>query len=140
PQDAKIQFTAAPGSGLSALDENALAVQVRKVLREDMVLLPVDLPPNFPFAVFRGLGSAIALPFQLSGASAPASGVQPLTQSFVGSSGFAVAVNKDYVSGLIDLEAIRQAINNFSQTITVSGPFGIGSVSVTFRLRFTSVP
>src|SRR5215470_16963180 len=35
-QDAKIQFTAAPGSGLSAFDENALAVQVRKVLREDM--------------------------------------------------------------------------------------------------------
>jgi peroxiredoxin len=139
-QDSKIQFTAAPGSGLSAFDENALAVQVRKVLR-DMTLLPVDLPRNFPFDVFKGLGSAIALPFQLSpGASAPASGVQPLTQSFIGSSGFAVAVNKDYVSGLINLDAIRQAVNNFSQTITVSGPFGIGSVSVTFRLRFTSGP
>jgi hypothetical protein len=143
-QDAKIQFTTAPGSGLSASDENALAVQVRKVLREDMILLPVDLPPNFPFAVFKGLGSGlsqvIALPFQLSGAGAPASGVQPLTQSFIGSSGFAVAVSKDYVSGLIDLEAIRAAINSFSRTITVSGPFGIGSVSVTFRLRFTSGP
>src|SRR5262249_6387675 len=110
-QDAKIQFTAAPGSGLSASDENALAVQVRKVLREDMVLLPVDLPPTFPFTVFKGLGSGpsqvIALPFQLSGAGAPASGVQPLTQLFIGSSGFAVAVSKDYVSGLIDLDAIR---------------------------------
>ena len=143
-QDAKIQFTAAPGSGLSAFDENALAVQVRKVLREDMVLLPVDLPPNFPFTVFKGLGTglsqAIALPFQLSGAGAPASGVQPLTQLFIGSSGFAVAVSKDYVSGLIDLDAIRAAINSFSGTITVSGPFGIGSVSVTFRLRVTSGP
>ena len=34
-EDSKIQFTAAPGSGLSACDENTLAVQVRKVLRED---------------------------------------------------------------------------------------------------------
>jgi hypothetical protein len=138
-QDWKIQFTAAAGSGLSAGDENALAVQVRKVIR-DMTMPPVDLPLNFPFDVFKGLGSAIALPFQLSGASAPASGVQPLTQSFIGSSGFAVAVNKDYVSGLIDLEAIRAAVNNFSGTVTISGPFGIGSVSVTFRLRFTSGP
>jgi hypothetical protein len=140
-QDAKIQFTAAPGSGLSAFDENALAVQVRKVLREDMVLLPVDLPPNFPFTVFKGLGSAIALPFQLSGAGAPASGVQPLTQSFIGSSGFAVAVSKDYVIGQLNavIDEILAAINSISRTITVS--FGIfGSVSVTIRLRVTSGP
>jgi peroxiredoxin len=140
-QDSKIQFIAAPGSGLSAGDENALAVQVRKVIR-DMTLLPVDLPPNFPFAVFKGLGSAIALPFQLSpGASAPPSGVQPLNQSFIGSSGFAVAVNKDYVIGrmTVVLDAIRRAVDSFRRTFTVS--FGwFGSVSVTVRLRFTSGP
>jgi peroxiredoxin len=128
-QDAKIQFTAAPGSGLSAFDENALAVQVRKVLR-DMTLLPVDLPPNFPFDVFKGLGSAIALPFQLSpGASAPASGVQPLTQSFIGSSGFAVAVSEDYVRGLIPLERVGAA---FNITRTFNG--------IRFHLGFTSGP
>lgn len=144
PQDAKIQFTAAPGSGLSAGQANALAVQVRKVLREQMVLLPVDLPPGFPFAVFKGLGSgasqAIALPFQLSGAQAPASGVQPLTQSFIGASGFALAVRSDYVSGLIDLEAIRRAVDSRTITLTLRGPFGVGSVSVTYRLRFTTGP
>ena len=58
-------------------------------------------PTDFPFAAFKGLGSGsgqvIALPFQLSGAGAPASGVQPLTQSFIGSSGFAFAVSSEYV-------------------------------------------
>jgi hypothetical protein len=146
-QDAKIQFTAAPGSGLSAFDENALAVQVRKVLREDMVLLPVDLRADFPFTLFKGLGSgasqAIAPPFQLSEPPPPppASGVQPLTQSFVGSSGFAVAVSKDFVIGRLNvvIDAIVAAINSFSRTITVS--FGIfGSVSVTIHLRVTSGP
>jgi peroxiredoxin len=117
-QDAKIQFTAAPGSGLSAFDENALAVQVRKVLREDMVLLPVDLRAEFPFTLFKGLGSgasqAIALPFQLSvpPPPPPASGVQPLNQSFIGSSGFAVAVSSDFVTGVIDTKRIEEIVTD----------------------------
>jgi peroxiredoxin len=75
----------------------------------------------------------------LSGAAAPANGVQPLTQSFIGSSGFAVAVSNKYVTGLIDVEAIRSAIDNYSFTLTLSGPFGI-SASVTYTLSFTSGP
>src|SRR5271166_1299248 len=141
--DSKIQFIAAPGSGLSAGDASTIAGLVRKVIRENLTLLPVDLPPTFPFADFKGLGSGsnqvIALPFQLSGAGAPASGVQPLNQVFIGSSGFAVAVSKDYVISLIDIAAIRAGISQ-SVTFTLSGPWGIGSVSVTYQLSFTSGP
>ena len=141
--DSKIQFIAAPGSGLSLSDQNALSVQVRIALRQGLTLLPVDLPRGFPFTHFKGLGSGssqvIALPFQLSGAAAPASGVQPLSQAFVGSSGFAVAVSKEYASSLIDLNSVRQQINNYSLTVTLSGPFGI-SASVTYHFSFTSGP
>jgi peroxiredoxin len=139
-EDAKIQFNAAPGSGLSASDQNTLSVEVRRALRESKT--PAALPRDFPFTDFKGLGSGssqvIALPFQLSGAPAPASGIQPLTQSFIGSSGFAVAVSSDYVSGLFDVESIRQAMASTSFTVNL-GRWGV-SVSVTYHLRFTSGP
>jgi hypothetical protein len=132
-QDAAIQFHAAPGSGLSAGDESTLAVQVRNFLRQGMTFLPIDLPSGFPFSAFKGLGSGqvIALPFQLSGAAAPPSGVQPLTQSFIDSSGFAVAVSKEYVTGLIPMDRIRAAING-------APPFKISGVTI--HLSVTSLP
>jgi peroxiredoxin len=141
-EDAKIQFIAAPGSGLSAGDQSTLSVEVRKALRDSMTPAPAALPNDFPFADFKGLGSGasqvIALPFQLSGAPAPASGVQPLTQSFIGSSGFAVAISASHIRGLFDLDAIRQAMAAVSFTINLSiWPF---SASVTYKLRFTSGP
>src|SRR5205807_3516030 len=127
-QDAKIQFHAAPGSGLSANDENTLAAEVRNFLRAGLNLLPVDLPPDFPFTDFKGLGSGssqvIALPFQLSGKAAPASGAQPLTQSFIGSSGFAVGVSSDYVTapaptGPIDIKTIQDTITQTPVPISI---------------------
>jgi peroxiredoxin len=141
--DAKIQFIAAPSSGLSLADQNTLSVQVRSALRQGLTLLPVDLPRGFPFTLFKGLGSgptqAIALPFQLSGAAPPASGVQPLSQSFVGTNaGFAVAVSSEYASSLIDPNAIRQQINNYTTTITIN--FGLWSASATYHFSFTSGP
>ena len=139
-QDAKIQFIAASGSGLSAADQDTLSVEVRRSLRDSMT--PAALPRNFPFSDFKGIGSGasqvIALPFQLSDAAPPASGVQPLSQSFIGASGFAVAVSASYVSGLFDLDAIRQAVAAASFTVSVSvGPF---SASVTYHLQFISGP
>lgn len=140
--DAKIRFNAAPGSGLSAGDENTLSVEVRRALRESMMPSPAALPRDFPFTYFKGLGSGssqvIALPFQLSGAPAPASGVQPLTQSFIATSGFAFAVSADYVSGLFDVAAIRQAIDGTGFTVEI-GKWGL-SFSVTYHLSFTSGP
>ena len=142
PQDQKIEFIPAPGSGLTGTDAARIAVQVRKFVREGIVLLPVDLPEGFPFADFKGLGSgagaAIALPLQLSNNPPPAGGAQGITQSFIGSSGFGFAVSGEHVRGLIDIEAIREAIQQRQITIGVDLFFFSGQV--TYRLRFSSGP
>lgn len=143
-QDTKIDFIAAAGSGLSAPAASRIAVEVRKFIREGVSLLPVDLPADFKFADFKALGSGpnqvVALPFQLSGAAPPPSGLQSLTQSFIGSGGFGFAVSKEHVNSLFDLEAIRQAVRNRPPlTFKISTIFG-GSVSVQYRLRFSSGP
>jgi peroxiredoxin len=139
--DSKIQFTAAPGTGLNAVEQSRIAAEIRKVIREGLTQIPVDLPRDFPFADFKGLGSGanqvIALPVQLSGAP-PTGGPQSLTQSFIGSSGYAFAVSKDYVSGLIDVAAIREAIKSHPVVLRLSR-WGV-SVSVTYKLRFSSGP
>lgn len=109
-EDSKIQFLAAPGTGLSAADVARVSVQVRKAVRESFPLVPVDLPADFPLSVFKGLVGgavqAIALPIQLSGAALPPGGVQGLNTVFLGPSGFAVAVGKEFIKaqfqGLID--------------------------------------
>src|SRR5262249_32383821 len=61
-----------------------------------------------------------------------------LTQSFIGSSGFAVAVSAAYVTGLFDVDAIRQAMAAATFTVTVS--LGVYSLTATYHLRFTSGP
>ena len=97
-QDAKIQFIAAPGSGLTAVDQSRIATEVRKVhSRRSEPAIPSTCRPTLCSADFKGLGSGsnqvIALPFQLSGAASPPNGLQSLTQSFLGSSGFGFAVS-----------------------------------------------
>ena len=100
-------------------------------------MLPVDLPANFPFADFKGLGSgssqAIALPFQLSGAAPPASGLQSLTQSFIGSIGFAFAADKEYVS-----EPLRSS-KDFARR-SRAAKWRSGSSRFITRFRFSSAP
>ncbi|QIF04533.1 TlpA disulfide reductase family protein [Roseimicrobium sp. ORNL1] len=140
-QDAKIRFIAEPSSGISTADANKLGAQIRKLIREGIELMPVTLPAGFPFSQFKGIGTVgqvLTLPLQLSGAGAPASGVQPLHTSFVGSSGFAFAVRKEHIQGLIDVEAIRASIAARSITLRLER-FGVG-VSVTYKLRFSSGP
>jgi hypothetical protein len=138
-QDAKIQFIAAPGSGLTAINESILATEVRRFLREGLTLLPIDLPADFMFTDFKGLGSGsnqvIALPFQLSGAALPPNGLQSLTQSFIGSSGFGFAVSKEHVNTLIDVAKIRQEMENQPPLV-----FSAIGLSVKYRLRFSSGP
>ncbi|MGE2691402.1 TlpA family protein disulfide reductase [Mycolicibacterium pulveris] len=143
-QDAKIDFIAAPGSGLAPPAVSRIAAEVRKFIREGVSLLPVDLPHDFAFADFKGIGAGlgqiIALPYQFSGTPAPPGGLQGLTQSFLGASGFGFAVSKEHVNTFIDVEAIRQAVRNRPPlTFTLSTIFG-GSVSVKYRLRFSSGP
>ena len=141
-QDAKIQFVAAAGSGLSAVEASRIGAEIRKVLRQGMTQTPVDLPGDFPFSEFKGLGSGanqvIAMPVQLSGAASPSGGAQLLAQSFLGASGFALAVSKEYVSGLIDIEAIRESMRQQSLTLRVGT--WLGSVSVSFSFHFSQGP
>ena len=131
--DSKIQFVAAPGTGLTATDQSRIAAEVRKALRE-LRLLPVDLPADFPFSEFKGMGSgasqSIAMGLQLSGAGAPTNGLHSMTQSSIGSSGFAFAVSEAYVKSLIDVEAIRAEIRNRTYT-----KFG-----ATYHFHFSSGP
>ena len=138
-QDAKIQFVAAPGSGLTAFDESRVAVQVRKFIR-GLTMLPVDLPDDFAFSSFKGLGSGanqvIALPFQLSGGAPPPNGLQGVTQSFIGSSGFGVAISKAHVTSLIDLNAIRQSVAAAHPSFTID--YGLGSATVRYNLSFAN--
>jgi peroxiredoxin len=144
PVDSKIQFIAAPGSGLDPVEASRLAAEVRRAVRNDFELRPVDLPAGFPFAEFTGLGGgatqAIALPISLSGAPVPPNRLQTITQQFVGPSGFGFAVSKEHVLSLIDLDAIRQSITQREIRLRLTGPFGIGSTTVTYRLRFSQGP
>lgn len=142
--NSKFQFIAAPGTGLSAPEQSRLAAEVRKFIREGLILLPVDLPNDFPFTDFKGLGSGanqvIALPIQLSGASVPASGVSSLTQSVIGSSGFAFAASEEYVTGRFDIEAIREAITRRHPRIGLDlGWFGEHTL-VRYSMRFSEGP
>lgn len=134
--DSKMRFLPATGSGLGAPDAARIAVQVRKLVRRSFRLIPVDLPADFPFTEFRGVGTgtgeAIALPLQLSGAAAPP-GLQGVTQSFVGSSGFAVAVSRDFVQA-----QFQRLIDNLLQ-FRQSVPIRVGPVTVaTYHASVTS--
>jgi peroxiredoxin len=140
-QDSKIQFVTAPGTGLSAADVARISAQVRKAVRESFTMLPVDLPSDFAFSDFKGLGSgpgqAVALPIQLSGASLPPGGIQSVNNLFVGPAGFAFAVSKEYV-----LSVFQPTINNllqFTQDFTVSINIYVGTLHPHYHFSVTSV-
>jgi peroxiredoxin len=139
PQDGKIQFVSAPGVGFISPDQIKIATQVRKALRESFILLPVDLPQDFAFGEFKGVGTgaeqAIALGLQLSrDTPPPAAGLQSVTESFVGPSGFAVAVSKEFVTTVFqptidNLRKIKGTVD-----IEIPGP------NPTYHYSVTDVP
>jgi peroxiredoxin len=140
--DADITFIAAAGSNLSAADVGRLTSQVRKTIRDGFEILPVDVPAEFPFSEFKGVGSgshaALALPLSLSGSGLPPNAIHSITSSFLGSSGFGFAVSQEHVTSLIDVEAIRESVRQ--QTIPIRIWTPLGSITVTYRMRFSSGP
>lgn len=114
-QDSKIQFIAAQGTHLSQVEVDQIAVVLRAVIREQFTPQPLDLPSGFPFFAFKALGSGssqtLALPLQLSGDPLSATHLQSVTQSFIGSAGFAFAVSRQFV---------EQQIQNLSDSIKAS--------------------
>jgi hypothetical protein len=141
--DAKIQFIPALTTGpvgealevLSASEAAKIATQIRQALRKDFKLAPVDLPDEFPFREFKGVGTgagqAIALGLQLSDAASPASGLTSVTQSFVGPSGFAFAVSKEFVESVF--KPTKDALLQFKKDVEadIPGPNPTYHVSVT---------
>ena len=123
--DNKIQFITAPGTGLSAADVDKISAQVRKAVRESFTILPVDLPSDFPFFDFKGLGGgpsqAIALPLQLSGAAAPAGAIQSINNLFIGPRGFAFGVSREYAISVFKptLDELRQFQQDFPVSIDI---------------------
>lgn len=140
-QDSEIQFVTAPGTGLSAADVGRISAQVRKAVRESFTMLPVDLPSDFAFSEFKGLGSgpgqAVALPIQLSGGSLPTGQIQTVNNLFIGPAGFAFAVSRDYV-----LSVFQPTIDNllqFTQDFTLSINVVFGTLHPHYHFSVTSV-
>jgi peroxiredoxin len=146
-EDRKIQFTAAPGTRLSAEETARISAEVRRVVRDRFTPVPVDLPPDLPFSEFKVLGSGssqvFALPVQLSATPGPAGHIRTVNHSFIDSSGFGVAVSKGYVDGWLApvLESTKRAILDFKREIRVGTVFGVRvNKAVTFTLQLKSGP
>jgi peroxiredoxin len=150
--DSKILFIGAVGAGLDVVEESRIAAEIRKVVRKKIRVDPIDLPATFPFRDFKGVGSgsiqAIALPLQLSGAALP-NALNTISQAFIGSSGFAVAVSQEHATSLLDIEGIKEAIKqrtfrkfratyhlHFSQGPTLD--FQAGHILVSGRVEATT--
>ncbi len=150
-QDSKIQFVTAPGTGLSAVEVGWISTQVRKAVRESFTMLPVDLPKDFAFSEFKGLGSgpgqAVALPIQLSGAALPPGGIQSVNNLFIGPAGFAFAVSKEYVLSMFQsltqftYDTPQVPVFNISYHFSVTSvelQFNNGSIDLIIRCKFTT--
>jgi peroxiredoxin len=153
----KIQFFPAPGSGVSQADaDNAIAVHIRAAIRERFKATPVELPGDFKFFEFKGLGSfgnlhdphwvdalgsgaeqALALPMQLTDNPAAAD-LTSVANLFLGTgpsqSDFAIAVGKEHVLAKFQptLDALRQIHRDF----VIEIPIG---TNPTYHLSVTSV-
>lgn len=138
-QDNKINFIPAPGSGMDAVEASRISAEVRKALRQSIKMPPVDLT-GFPFGGFKGLasgaGEAFALPLQLSNAAAPASGMQTVSNLFLGTAGFAFGIGREFVTSVF--QPTIDKLREFKQTFTVSVGWPI-SFDVTYHFSVTSV-
>ena len=147
-KDNKIQFIAAPGTGLTSAEVSRISGEVRDIVREKFTPQPVDLPPDFPFSEFKVIGSGtnqvIALPIQVSNAPLPAGRIQNLDNNFADSSGFAFAASKDYVNDLLDplFDAVKKAVRDFKKEITIGVTvFGVRlQQTIKFTLQLKSGP
>ena len=128
PDDNQIRFIAANVGGsanLSVADQHKISTQVRKVLRKHFAPVDVELPAGFPFSEFKGLGGgageALVVPLRLD-APFPAGRMASLTNNFLQSNEFAIAVSKEYLQKFLDefIAKIRAIAAN--QRIFVEGP------------------
>ncbi len=160
--DSKVRFFPAPGSGMTqATADSAIAVHVRKAIRERFTPTPVGLPKGFAYSQFKGLGNfgnlhddhwidalgtgdeqALVLPVQLSGGPAPPGGLDGVTNLFLGTGAgqndFAIAVSKEYVATQFapTLDELRQFKVSFTATVKF---LGVKVYEITYHVSVTSV-
>lgn len=126
--DQQITFSPESGTGLTAAHAETLAKQVRAVLRNQFAPVDVALGNDFAFSEFTALGSgatqALVLPLQLGNSPVPAGSLGSVTNHFLGSSEFAIAVSREAVKNVIDtlVTGIKNAAASIS--IILSGPLG----------------
>lgn len=156
--DSRIQFFPAPGSGLSQTDaDNAIAPHLRKAIRERFTATAIELPEDFQFFEFKGLGSfgnlhnhhyvealgtgadqALVLPMQLSGNPVPPGALNSVTNLFLGTgpsqSDFAIAVSKEHI--LTKFQPTLDKLRQFKQTFSVPVPIW---PDPTYRVSVTNV-
>jgi peroxiredoxin len=159
--DSKIQFFPRQDSGMTqATADSAIAVHVRKAVRERFNPTPVDLPDDFKLFEFKALGNfgnlhdahyvdalgtgadqALALPMQLSGAAAPPGAIDSVTNLFLGTGAsqndFAIAVSSEFVKTKFapTLDKLRQ----FTKSFEVSMPWYVPGPDPTYHLSVTGV-
>lgn len=125
-QDADIQFIPAAGT-LTGADVNTVVAQVRRGIRAHFQPMDVELPADFAFAEFGGIGggstAAVCLPLQLSGGIPPAGALATVTNAFLGTNEFAIAVSQAYVQTKLDplLNSIRSYADRYRVSVSFAG-------------------
>jgi peroxiredoxin len=126
PQDSRIQFKPAPGSGLTAAQDATLTAQIRRTLREKFEPTAVGVDNAFPFTEFVGVGMqpnstnalALALPFHASGTGSPGA-IASVTNPFIGLSEFAIALAREFIENA-QLKPFTDSLKGSAVTFKVS--------------------
>jgi peroxiredoxin len=136
--DNTIRFVAAPGSGLTGADEQAIASRLRAVVRAQFGKREVNVPADLKFSEFTALGSgptqALVLPFQLSDAAPPPGSLSSVTAHLLASNEFAIAVGKEYVQAFFDTLTHTIKSHAAAIQITLSGPLGTAHYTPTVTI------
>jgi peroxiredoxin len=125
-QDADIQFIPAAGT-ITGADVNTVVAEVRRGIRAHFQPMDVELPADFAFAEFGGIGAgssaAVCLPLHLSEGIPPAGALATVTNAFLGANEFAIAVSQAYVQARLDplLNSIRAYADRYSVGVSFAG-------------------
>jgi peroxiredoxin len=125
-QDTDIQFSPAAGT-ITGADVNTVVAEVRRGIRAQFQPMDVELPADFAFAEFGGIGggnnAAVCLPLQLSEGIPPAGALATVTNAFLGTNEFAIAVSQTYVQTQLDplLNSIRSYADRYRVSVSFAG-------------------
>ncbi|RBP45377.1 peroxiredoxin [Roseimicrobium gellanilyticum] len=134
--DSKVYFERHAGTSTSAAESDKISGELRKLVRGKLRPLDLVISQDFPFAAFKGMGDAIALPMQMSGGVAPSAGLGTIQNLFLGGSEYAIAVSKDHIGALLAplMDSVKASLSAFRINVTIL------FVSGTYHASFSSGP